>query len=82
MGGAIESNSNGKDNSKSQYGDLSTSLRSGRDDSVFGGVGRANARRTTTADSLREWKERKASATATADSCGMTNKNNNDKRKV
>jgi len=35
MGGAIESNCNGKNNSKSQYGDLSTTLRSGRDDSVL-----------------------------------------------
>jgi len=42
MGGAIESNCNGKNNSKSQYGDLSTTLRSGRDDSVFGGAGESN----------------------------------------
>ena len=30
--------------------------------------------RIATADSLREWKTRKATAKATADSCGMTNK--------
>jgi hypothetical protein len=39
MGGAIESNCNGKNNSKSQYGDLSTALRSGRDDKRFGWCG-------------------------------------------
>ena len=79
---------------KSQYGDLSTAAAkcaaSGRDDGVWGEVGRA----TADADSLREWKleEQKQlqrqmqrqkqipsgmetrRAKATADSCGMENK--------